>query len=51
MFNKSNKYSIQKLLSLPVFLSHESEKDILIFRRTIEAAMKLGYWNGFIGSS
>ena len=45
----SDNKQIKKLLAAPIFLDATSAKDILIFRRTIEAAMKLGYWGGFVG--
>jgi hypothetical protein len=51
MFSKSNSHGVQSLLNEPIFLNGDSEKDVLIFRRTIEAAMKLGYWGGFVGMS
>lgn len=51
MFNQSSNPAVQKLLSCSMFLDASSEQDVLIFRRTIEAAMKLGYWGGFVGLS
>jgi hypothetical protein len=34
-----------------MWLSAESEEDVLAFRRLLEAAMKLGYWGGFMGKA
>lgn len=51
MFSESSNYSVKKLLACSIFLDATNARDVLIFRRTIEAAMKLGYWNGFCGLS
>ena len=51
MFSESKSHNVKQLLEKPTFLDSEVEEDVLVFRRTIEAAMKLGYWGGFCGSA
>lgn len=51
MFSKRKKYNISEMLKTPLVLNESNDLDILVFRRLIEAAMKLGYWGGFVGLS
>jgi len=51
MFSQNTNHAVKKLLACSTFLDATNARDVLIFRRTIEAAMKLGYWNGSCGQA
>ena len=50
MFLQSDKHNVQALMNTDLVL-YNNEEDVLVFRRLLEAAMLLGYWNGFVGLS
>lgn len=46
--NRKVQYCIE---NTPMYLHHNSSRDILIFRRILETAQKQGLWSGFVGSA
>lgn len=52
VFTNNKEFNVKKLLEeSPIYLDNEDSYDIFVYRRIIEAAMTLGFWNGFMPSA
>jgi hypothetical protein len=49
IYLKSSEWNIEKFINeSPIFLEADDSYDIYIFRKMLEAAMTLGFWNGSV---
>lgn len=52
VLDADKKLNVENLLNKsPFVLDADDSYDVFVFRRLIEASLKLGFWNGFVGSS
>ena len=52
IFNSNAKHGVPNLLSKsPFVLDADDSYDVFVFRRLLEASMKLGLWGGFVGQA
>jgi len=50
IFNDNVKHGVPNLLNKsPFVLDADDSYDVFVFRRLLEASMKLGLWDGFVG--
>jgi hypothetical protein len=52
LFLENEKHNVKDLMmSSNTLLHYNDDFDIFVFRRLLEAALKLGFWSGTVGMS
>ncbi len=52
LYLENEKHNVKELMeSSSIRLQHDNDFDVFIFRRLLEAALKMGFWNGSVGMS
>lgn len=50
--SQGGRFNIENLLDKsPFILDADDSYDVFVFRRLLEASMKMGFWNGFVGQA
>lgn len=48
IYLQNRAWNVPSLMEEPVFLDSEDSYDVYVFRRMLDAAMTLGFWNGSV---